>query len=222
MHEKYNFSFAIAHRYKAIYISSHIKDLHVFGIHHIDGVYKRFFRRLYIKKKQNNLTLLGVSKAIRDDIKNSLAGFPSEKIDYLYNSLDFDAMKSIQFSKSEAREKLGLSEKKFIFGNVGRLHDDKDQITLIKAFAQACKSMPNAILVIAGKGPKEGDLSALIKELGVSDKVKLLGMVPEALKYYLAFDRICLNINKRRLTSCTVGGFCCRPGLYRKLMQWKY
>jgi glycosyltransferase involved in cell wall biosynthesis len=196
LHANYNFAFSIAHRYKAIYIASHISGLHVLGIHHIDGVYKRFFRRLYVKKKQHQLTLIGVSKAIRDDIRKSLPAFPEENTDYLYNSLDFDEMKQRHLSRQEAREKLRIPEGSFAFGNVGRLHNDKDQTTLLKAFAKASSQMPEAILVIAGKGPLEEDLKKITEELCIQTKVKFLGMLPEASRYYKAFD--CFSLSSIR------------------------
>ena len=76
LHDQYDFDFAIAHRYKAIYILSHLKHLPVIGVHHAFDVYSRFMRRFFIIHQQRHLLLLGVSNAISDDIKKSLPSFP--------------------------------------------------------------------------------------------------------------------------------------------------
>ncbi len=55
---------------------------------------------------------------------------------------------------------------------LGRLHPKKAQDTLIKAMPE----IPNATLLIAGSGEMKDELEALAKELGVGDRVKLLGL----------------------------------------------
>lgn len=193
LHEEFSFEFAIAHRYKAIYIASHLKDLFVVGVAHIDGVFSPLMRKIYVTMHQRRLAILGVSKAIRDDIRNALPLLPSGKVGYLYNSLDFEKMQQEQYPSSQARELLSLSKKDFLFLNVGRLHEDKDQTTLIKAFAKALPSMPNAKLVIAGKGRLESSLKQLSSELELTEKVIFLGNIPEAYRYMKGFDCFVLS-----------------------------
>jgi len=73
------------------------------------------------------------------------------------------------------------------------LHEDKDQKTLIKAFAHARDALPGSKLIVAGKGRLETELKSLTSELGVTDKVIFLGMVPEFYKYLKAFDTFVLS-----------------------------
>ena len=60
--------------------------------------------------------------------------------------------------------------------SAGRLVDQKDISTLIRAFAQVVKSRP-ARLVILGEGRERGALAALARELGVAEGVDLPGFV---------------------------------------------
>ena len=60
--------------------------------------------------------------------------------------------------------------------SAGRLVDQKDFSTLIRAFAQVVKSRP-ARLVILGEGRERGALAALARELGVAEGVDLPGFV---------------------------------------------
>lgn len=188
LHQRYRFELAIAHRYKAIYITTHVKDLFVVGVHHTDSVYKRWTRRRYVMSKQRQLVLLGVSKAIRQDLRTWLPHYPQDKIVYLYNSLNFDRIRSGQLPRRESRQRLSLPQEAFVFGTVGRLHPKKDHKTLIKAFAQAAPHMPKAILAIVGSGEVGEALEQLAAELHMQERIFFTGMIPEAYRFCRAFD----------------------------------
>ena len=199
LHAKYNFAFAIAQRYKALYIASHVPGLFCIGVHHIRGGYSRWTRKLYVSRKKSQIAILGVSKAVRDNIRQDLPKFPTAQIQHLHNSLDIEDIQSQQISKEAARDFLSLEQDDYIIGNVGRLHADKDQATLIRGFAAASPHMPNAKLVIIGNGDLKDSLNALAKELNVADKVILTGPVPQAFKYFKAFDCFVLSSIKEGL-----------------------
>ncbi|MEZ5530392.1 MAG: glycosyltransferase [Porticoccaceae bacterium] len=193
LHQKFQFRFAVAHRYKSIYIASHLPEIKVIGVSHAYGVYDRFLRKRYVKKKADRLLLAGVSDAIRDDARRALPGFPASRIQTVYNHIDVEKVRANLFSREEARQMLGLTNKDFVVGNVGRLHPDKDQATLINAFVRALPDMPEARLVILGEGRLRPALEEQITELGVAEKVELKGRVPEAYRYFRAFDVFVLS-----------------------------
>jgi glycosyltransferase involved in cell wall biosynthesis len=126
--------FAIAHRYKSVYVASHVPGVFVVGVHHAFGDYQRFSRRWYVDHQRQSLALLGVSDAVRDDVRSSLPRWSSQHIETLYNRVDFVAMKRALLPRQQARQQLGIAGDAFVFANVGRLHPDKDQKTLIAAF----------------------------------------------------------------------------------------
>ena len=80
--------------------------------------------------------------AVRDDIRRCLPKWPAARIQTLYNRIDVEALQGQQVSKDEARDALGLSPDEWVVGNVGRLHPDKDQATLLKGFALALAQLP--------------------------------------------------------------------------------
>ena len=192
LHQQYQFRFAIAHRYKALYIASHVRELFTMGVHHIDGDYRSFTRRFYVNRKQQQIALLGVSRAIRDDVRSCLPRWPAERIQHLYNSLDFDGMRAQLLPREEARAQLGLAPDDYIIANVGRLHNDKDQATLIRAFARAQPHMPNARLAIFGRGKLESALREQAAACGLQDQV-LITAVPEIYRYMRGFDCFVLS-----------------------------
>jgi glycosyltransferase involved in cell wall biosynthesis len=189
-----NFSFCIAHRFKPVYIALLATRLPVIGVHHAFGDYQRRSRKLFAHIFRWRLSLLGVSDAVRADMRNSLPKWPGGRIQTLYNRIDIEQLQSSQLSAEQARQELGLSRSAWIVGNVGRLHPDKDQASLLRGFAKALPSLPeNSQLVILGKGRLEQNLKSLALELGIGSQVLFLGQVPEARRFYRAFDVFALS-----------------------------
>jgi len=169
LHQQYNFKLAIAHRYKAIYILQFIKGLPVIGINHAFNVYQNRTRRWFTTLNHKNLYLLGVSNAIRDNIKQQLPSFPQQHIQTLYNRINSDEISHSQFNTAEGEK------------------------TLIDSFSLISDDIPNSILVIIGKGKLESELKQQIQSLDLDNRVFLLGIVPEAVKYFKAFDCFVLS-----------------------------
>ncbi|MCU1782703.1 glycosyltransferase [Pseudomonas sp. 13B_2.1_Bac1] len=189
-----SFSFCIAHRFKPIYVALLATRLPVIGVHHAFGDYQRRSRKLFAGCFRKRLSLLGVSDAVRDDMRRCLPAWPAARIQTLYNRIDVDALQAIQVPVHEARDALGLSPDEWVIGNVGRLHPDKDQATLLKGFALALAHLPvESRLAILGSGRLEQDLKELARELGIADKVLFLGQVPDARRYFRAFDVFALS-----------------------------
>lgn len=193
LNKKHTFKFCIAHRYKATYIALVATNLPVFGISHAFGTYARVSRQIMAKLFHKRLNLLGVSNAVRDDIRQNL-NWPDSKIETLYNRIDVQHIQGLQVPRDQARTYLQLPQDAWIVGNVGRLHPDKDQSTLIRGFAHALPDLPpNSLLVIMGKGRLEAELKALAKSFNVEANVIFSGQVPDARRYFKAFDVFALT-----------------------------
>jgi 1,2-diacylglycerol 3-alpha-glucosyltransferase len=72
----------------------------------------------------------------------------------------------------------------------GRLGQEKNIGYLVRGFAALIKTMPDAVLWIAGRGPEGPALEALVKQLGLQDRVCFLGFLdhPTLARYYAACD----------------------------------
>ncbi|MBD8617074.1 glycosyltransferase [Pseudomonas rhizosphaerae] len=188
------FAFCIAHRFKPIYIALLGTSLPVIGVHHAFGDYQRRSRRVFAQLYRKRLSLLGVSDAVRDDMRRCLPGWALERIATLHNRVNTFALQKQLLPAAEARQALGLAPDAWIIGNVGRLHPDKDQATLLRGFAQAWAKLPQeALLVIIGSGRLEQNLKDLAVELGIAERVRFLGQVPQARLYFKAFDVFALS-----------------------------
>jgi glycosyltransferase involved in cell wall biosynthesis len=82
---------------------------------------------------------------------------------------------------------------KIILLNVGRLAEQKDQVTLIKAFCHFRQIYPNALLFILGEGPMRSVLEAHIKENNLGDSVFLMGFQPNPYKWMATCDVFILS-----------------------------
>ena len=193
LHLQNNYDFCVAHRYKSIFVALAISGLKVVGVNHAYGVYDRWLRRVLVMRKKSQLILVGVSNAIRDDIRKALPSFPTEQIQTVYNRINVEAISAAQIDRSSAREFLGVSSDSYVFGTVGRLHPDKDYKTLLSGFARVSEDIPNACLVIIGQGALESQLKSQAETLNISDKVHFLGFVKDAYRYFKAFDSFVLS-----------------------------
>jgi len=76
-------------------------------------------------------------------------------------------------TRAEAREKFGLSPKRYLLVNCGRLSEQKNQ----KYLFQVIENLPDVDLVIIGEGEKRAALEKEILDRGLSSRVTLLGEV---------------------------------------------
>ena len=72
-----------------------------------------------------------------------------------------------------------------VIGSVGRLVEQKDYPTQLRAFALAAAAIPRLLMLLLGDGPLRGEMEALAASLGVADRVRFAGHsndVPLALR----------------------------------------
>lgn len=178
----------IAQRYKPLYLAllgSIGRDIPVLGVAHAFGVLASSSRRLLLHRFAARLTLAGVSQAVTDDMQqhNSQLCIVS-----LPNAIDTAGREPRLLSRTAARQQLLLDDQVFVFGNVGRLHDDKDQATIIRAFARIADRHPDARLLLVGKGKRAADYQAQIDALHLQGRAVLTGALPDAPTLFPAFD----------------------------------
>ncbi|MFJ9519719.1 glycosyltransferase family 4 protein [Kitasatospora sp. NPDC101801] len=100
---------------------------------------------------------------------------------------------------AEVRARLGLTDRPVVVC-VSRLVPRKGQDTLIAALPQILRDVPDAVLLIVGGGPYQGDLEKLAEARGVSASVRFTGAVPwsELPAHYGAGDVFAMPCRTRR------------------------
>lgn len=100
------------------------------------------------------------------------------------NSIDL----TLYHTSSKEHEELKNTSKfagKAIFGHIGRFIPEKNHEFLLQSFSELKKILPNAILLLAGRGPLERTIKEKVKELNIDDSVIFLGVsnnIPQLLK----------------------------------------
>lgn len=87
--------------------------------------------------------------------------------------IDLDKFQKKEPTRQEIRNKLGIPEIKIILMSVGELTKRKNHMAVIEALA--CLEEYDILYVVCGDGPMKARLRARAEELGVRERVKLLG-----------------------------------------------
>lgn len=113
--------------------------------------------------------------------------FKNKKFTVIYNAIDINKFLFKQKVRKEFRKELNL-EDKFVIGNIGRLHKQKNQSFLIDVFNEIQKKKDSAVLLIIGKGPLKNELEEKVKNLGISSKVFFLENRKDIERIYQGMD----------------------------------
>ena len=107
-----------------------------------------------------------------------------DRFSVLNGGIDVDRYTCDDETRSEAKRALGV-EGRPVFGHVGRLASEKNHAFLLEVFARIVEELPEAVLLLAGRGPLESDVREKAYELGIEKSVRFLGVredIPAVLK----------------------------------------
>ena len=177
--EQRNFDLIVAHDWisgmAGITCKKDLKKPFVFHLHSVEegrvgdgSPTVKNLERLTAKTAQVVIT---VSYAMRDQLIS--LGYEEGKIRVIYNGVDerkYDPSTVKEEEVMELRKKLGVGEDPMILF-IGRLSWVKGADALVRAMPLILAEVPNAKLVILGKGEQERMLRDLIRQLGVEKSV---------------------------------------------------
>lgn len=158
---------------------NYIQDVPLMGIHyHIHGLslFKElnplpaayvYWMEKWLLKAYKNLPLLLIAESDQAELRQR---YGNTDLTIAYCGIDRHFM--------ENQDPLAKSETPTLF-YFGRLKKYKRVDHLILAFVEVLKKIPNAQLIIAGKGDDEPRLIELVKTLGLESSVQFLGFISE-------------------------------------------
>jgi sugar transferase (PEP-CTERM/EpsH1 system associated) len=117
-----------------------------------------------------------VSRELRTWLTDEV-GIRREKVSTIYNGVDVGRFGPVD--RGAARARFGLPRDGSVIGTVGRLDPVKDQAALVHAFAKLRADHPDSWLLIVGDGPYREELTRVVRECGVEDRVRLAGELPD-------------------------------------------
>lgn len=114
---------------------------------------------------------------------------PLDKLRIVPYGADLSAVEQVTAEEARSlRRQLGFGPEDVVIGSVGRLVEQKDYPTQLKAFALAATEVPRLRMVLAGDGPLEASLRQLARDLGIEDRVQFLGHWDQVPRLLRSFD----------------------------------
>jgi glycosyltransferase involved in cell wall biosynthesis len=92
------------------------------------------------------------------------------------NGIDMERFRTME---SDYREEIDVPDDAFLVGSLSALKKYKNQERTLSLFAERYGNREDAYLVIGGEGPRKDHLERKSKELGISEKTRFPGFIPE-------------------------------------------
>jgi glycosyltransferase EpsD len=133
----------------------------------------------------------------REDWKRARR-FPAKSVEYVPGvGVDLDRFSAPTVEPDEMRARLGLPSDAFVVLSIGELNANKNHETVVRAIAETAD--PNIQYVICGEGPLRATLQELAEQLGVGERVHLLGYRRDVPDLLALADVFCLPSRREGL-----------------------
>jgi len=130
-------------------------------------------------------------------------GIPADRVTTLRNGVDLESFRPVD--RAATRRRLGFDGPTLL--SVGHLAEHKGHQVAVEALA----ALPGVRLVMAGDGPMEARLRRLARTLGVTDRVRFAGILPqeELLWWYGAADALVLASSREGMPNVVLESLAC-------------
>lgn len=114
--------------------------------------------------------------------------YKNEKFTVIPNGIEMQKFRFDEISRNKIRKELNIPMETIVVGNVARFDLPKNHLFLIDIFEEYLKLVDDAILILVGDGSLKEKIKLKIRDKGIEDKVKFIGIKKDVEKYYSAFD----------------------------------
>ena len=125
-------------------------------------------------------------------------GVPPERCWLVPNAIDTEEFRR-RGPAAQAASRAGVPARRLVVGAVGRLSPEKAFDDLVRAVTGLVAAGHDLELWIVGDGPQRQALTDLIDQLGMTERVKLLGYRGDTLELYQAMDVFVLSSRREGL-----------------------
>jgi glycosyltransferase involved in cell wall biosynthesis len=129
--------------------------------------------------------VIAVSSSVAESMRRVLVS--SRQIEVILNGIDLSSFQD-ELPTDELRASLGIPSGLPVIGAVGRLDIQKGHERLIEAARKITDAGQDAFYIIAGEGVERPRLEALVRDLGLSDRVLLPGYQSDIRPYLAMMD----------------------------------
>lgn len=155
-----------------------------------DNIFDNLLRRILKLIMEKSATHYFACSKMAAESKYPKRIITENKFQVISNAIDLEKYEFSQSSREKIRQQYSLYNK-FIIGNIGRLHYQKNQMFLIDILVELLKINSESHLLLVGGGELGEVLETYAEELGVSKSVSITGAVHDASAFYSAMDVFC-------------------------------
>lgn len=167
-----------------------------------------FFNRMIVRSYNLAGKVIAVSEEIKKDLAGNFGVAPA-KIEVIYNPAGVDEVERCVREPITGEHAALFADGKTIIA-CGRMNDQKNHASLIRAFKMALPHLGGARLVILGRGERENDLKRLVSELGLAGRVHFPGFQKNPHKFVKASRLFVLSSLYEGFPNSIVEAMICR------------
>jgi L-malate glycosyltransferase len=127
---------------------------------------------------------LTVSEAVRTSLPTRI----HRRAEAVLQGIDVERVQAQRDHRAAMRAELGVEQDALVVGTVANLRRAKAYPDLLNAACEVLQRLPDVRFVTVGQGPMEAEVRALHAQLGLGDRVLLLGHRPDAVRVMAACD----------------------------------
>ena len=105
------------------------------------------------------------------------------------NGIDIKRFSFSEFKRKAFRQENGLGAVETVYGSLGRMTFEKNQLFLLEVFAAIARKDPDARFVLVGQGPLETKLKNKAVDLGIGGKMIWISSIPDPSSFYCGIDK---------------------------------
>lgn len=118
--------------------------------------------------------------------------YGKRKFTIIRNAIDLNQFKFNIDNRNKCRGKYHINSRTVVFGNIGRLTKQKNQLFLLHIFNEFQKKHPDSILFIVGTGELKKTIDNKINNLKLSNKVYVVSPIDNTGPFYSMIDMFIL------------------------------
>lgn len=113
--------------------------------------------------------------AVSTEVMSSIPERLRQRVEIVIHGIELDKMQAPDGSRDEVRRELGMADDDIVMVTVANFRRQKAYPNLLHAARIVVDRQTTARFVVVGQGPLEDEVRALRRELGLDERVRLLG-----------------------------------------------
>lgn len=114
--------------------------------------------------------------------------YGSHEFQVINNAIELDKYSPNGIIRKRQREKFGINEETTVLGHVGRFTYQKNHEKIIDIFEKYNKINPDSVLLLVGGGEKYQEITRIVSERELNDKVIFTGIIDDVYNVIQAMD----------------------------------